>query len=548
MKKMFFALAVVLLAFQVSYGQNYNHVTVIDTNFDNNSLGGWTARSDSSRGLGNKVELDRNIKASGAASMRVFDRTFTWMGAIHKLTDNAVPGDIYSMTAKIYFQGGPATGAFTFSMERAYNNRGNTYDNIQTFQARRGQWTEISAEFAIPTDPSQTGIWIYFELPWKQEGQTNDNDRIDFWLDDVKVIKLDPASRPTAEINIPNLRDSWSRYFDVGAAAGINHIDPNSQYAQLLIKHFSVLVAENEHKWNAIQPQEGQFNWTQADRIIEFAENTGMRVRWHALVWHEQMPDWLFQDRRNASRPAARNLLNDRMKTHIQTVVRRYRNRVDCYDVVNEALADNGGDRNGLRTAAQGSKWYEILGPEYIDNAFRWAREVDPNARLVINDYNLESSAYKRNNMAGLIRGMKERGVPVDAVGLQMHISVSQPPVEEIRQTIELFGSLGVKVIITEMDMSIYGGDREPLKEVTPQILLAQAQRYRDIWAVFVEQAEKGNLGDMVLLWGTTDNMSWKNNFPVRGRTDAPLLFDSRYKAKPAFWALTDPRRVQGLR
>ena len=547
MSKKFFTVSVLLTVCAVLYGQNYNHVTVIDTSFDNNSLGGWAPRTDTGRGLGNKVELDRNIKHAGSASMRVFDRTLTWMGAIHKLTDNAVPGDVYSMSAWIYFQDGPATGAFTFSVERAYSGRGNTYDNVTTFQARRGQWTEVKTEYTIPTDPSQTSVWVYFELPWKQEAQTSANDKIDFWLDDVIIIKLDPASRPMAEQNIPNLRDSLGRHFDIGAAANINHIDPASQFAQLLVKHFSVIVAENEHKWNAVQPEEGKFNWTQTERIIQFAESTGMRIRWHAFVWHEQMPDWVFVD--NRGRPAAKRALDARLKTHIQTVMRRYRGRIDSYDVVNEVLADGGGDRQGLRTAAQGSKWHEIYGgAEFIDNAFRYAKEADPAAQLVINDYNLVSSAAKRQAMFNLVKGMKERGVPVDAIGLQMHIGISSPPVNEIRQTIELFGSLGVKVIVTELDMSIYNSNSEGIKEVTPQILLQQAQRYKEIFAVFKEQSEKGNLGDMVLLWGTTDGMSWKNNFPVRGRPDAPLLFDRNYKAKPAFWAIVDPSRVQGLR
>jgi endo-1,4-beta-xylanase len=381
-------------------------------------------------------------------------------------------------------------------------------------------------------------------MPYKEDNQVQPNDKIDFWLDDIKFIKLDPESRPRAEVNIPNLADVWARYFDIGTAVSRDEVDFSSQTAQLLMKHFTVLVAGNEQKIDTVQPAEGRFDWAPADVIINFGEMTGMRLRWHPLVSHTQNPAWLFQDRANPSRPASRELMNQRLRVYIQTVMRRYRGRIDSYDVVNEVLSD----RSGLRTGAEGSKWHEILGPEYIDNAFRWAREADPNAQLVINDYNLESDPRKRQEMFNLVRGMKQRGVPVDAIGLQMHIDIKNPSVQQIRETIELFASLGVKVIITEMDISIYTSETEARKPVTPAILLEQAQRYKDIFAMLREQAQKGNLADMVVIWGASDNTSWRNDFPVRGRTDAPLLFDGRLQSKPAFWGLVEPGRVPGLR
>jgi endo-1,4-beta-xylanase len=143
---------------------------------------------------------------------------------------------------------------------------------------------------------------------------------------------------------------------------------------------------------------------------------------------------------------------------------------------------------------------------------------------------------------------MKERGVPVDAIGLQMHINVKTPSAAQIRETIEFFAPLKVKVMITEMDVSIYTSDTEAKKPAAQALLLEQAQRYKDIFAVFKEQALKGNLADMVIIWGASDNTSWKNDFPVPGRTDAPLLFDGRLQSKPAFWGLVDPGKVKGLR
>ena len=545
MERKAFCTAVLLIIAAVLYGQSFSHVTVIDSNFENGSLDGWAPRGTPAQGL-EKLEVVKDIKHSGTSSMRVSNRSYTWHGASHKLTDSPVAGDVYSMTAWIYFKDGPNTGAFTLSVERSFkdSSKAHSYQNINSFQAKKGEWTEIKADYTVGADPTQAGIWVYFELPYKQDNRVTANDKIDFWLDDIKFVKLDPASRPTAEINIPNLSDTWKRHFDIGTAVSPDDVDRSSQTAQLLMKHFTVLVAGNEQKPETVQPVEGRFNWGPADTIIEFGEMTGMRLRWHTLVWHSQNPAWLFQDKSNPNRPASKELMNQRLKTHIQTIMRRYQGRIESYDVVNEPISD----RIGLRNGGEGSKWHEILGAEYIDNAFRWAREADPKAQLVINDYNLESNPRKRQEMYNLVKGMKERGVPVDVIGIQMHIDIQNPSVQQIRETIELFASLGVKVMVTELDISIYTSDSEAKKTVTDAMLLGQAQRYKDIFAMLQEQAQKGNLANMVIFWGPSDGTSWKNNFPVHGRTDAPLLFDTRLQAKPAFWSLVDPSKVRGLR
>jgi endo-1,4-beta-xylanase len=534
-----------LASFSGLYGQSFNHVTVIDSTFENGSLDGWTPRSDPASGM-EKLEVVRDIHHSGAASMRVSNRSYTWHGASHKLTDNPVAGDVYSISAWIYFRDGPDIGAFTLSVERSFKDpsQAHAYQNIASFQAKKGEWTEIKAEYTVGSDPAQAGIWVYFELPYKADNMVTANDTIDFWLDDIKLVKLDPASRPTAEINIPSLSAVWKKNFDIGAAVSTDDVERASPAAQLLIKHFSVLAAGNEQKMETVQPVEGGFNWEPADAIIGFGEMNGMRLRWHTLVWHSQNPAWLFRDKADPNRPVSKDALNQRLKTYIQTVMRRYQGRVESYDVVNEALSD----RFGLRNGGEGSKWHEILGAEYIDNAFRWAREADPKAQLVINDYNLESNPRKRQEMYNLVKGMQERGVPIDAIGIQMHIDIRNPSIPQIRETIELFASLGVKVMITELDISMYTGDAEAKKTITEAMLLEQAQRYKDIFAMLREQAQKGNLADMVVIWGLSDAASWKNNFPVHGRTDAPLLFDSRFQSKPAFWGLVDPDKVRGLR
>ena len=185
----------------------------------------------------------------------------------------------------------------------------------------------------------------------------------------------------------------------------------------------------------------------------------------------------------------------------------------------------------------------ENLQPEYIDNAFRWAKEAFPNASLVINDYNLEMIPGKREGLFNLVKGMLERGVPVDTVGLQMHINYENPSIEEIEKTIELYGSLGLNVIVTEMEVSAYLDKDfqkpDPRREYTKEFLDLQAERYYKLFECFKKEAKAGILKDVVL-WGITDRLSWKNNFPCPGRTDSPLLFDNDGKPKPAFDRLTN--------
>jgi endo-1,4-beta-xylanase len=522
------------------FAQNYKHETIIDSTFEDGTLGGWKARGSPERGL-EKLEVVKDIKKNGTASLRISNRNYTWQGPVHLLTENPKAGDIYSMSAWIYYQEGPANAAFVFSVQRDYKNGSEQYQNVTTFQAKKGEWTEIKSEYSVSSDPTQSRIWVYFELPYKEDHLVTVNDKINFWMDDIKFIKLDPASRPKAEQNIPDLYDSWSRYFEIGTAVSTADVDTSTETSKILVKHFGILVGENEQKLDTVQPAEGRFNWEPAEQIIRFAEQTGMSLHWNTLVQHSQNPAWIFLDKSN---PVSKDVLNQRLKTYIQTVVRRYKGRVESYNVVTEALSD----RSGLRSGAEGSKWHQILGNDYIDNAFRWAKEADPSALLVINDVRLESNPAKLTQMVNLVKGMKARGVPVDAVGLQLHIDTKGPSIAQIRNAIEQLAAAGVKVMITGLDISIYSSDSEAKKTPTAAILLEQAQRYKDIFALFREQAEKKNLIGKVIIWGSVDSASWKNNFPVPGRTDAPLLFDGRLQSKPAFWGLVDPKRVQGLR
>jgi len=308
--------------------------------------------------------------------------------------------------------------------------------------------------------------------------------------------------------------------------------------SEILAKHFNIVVAENDTKMCNVYPRPNEYDFSSADKFVEMAKKNGQDIRWHTLVWHNQSPEWIFTDENGDK--VSKEILEQRLKDYIFTVGKRYGKDVCSVDVVNECISDK---NFCLRDGADRSKWFDILGPEYVDKAFFWAKEAFPNASLVINDYNLEMIPGKREGMYNLVKGMLERGVPVDTVGLQMHINIEYPPVEQIEETIERFGSLGLKVIVTEMEVSVYQDfkdgkeEHEARKEYTPELMEKQAQRYAEIFECFKKEAKAGILKDVVL-WGITDRFTWKNDFPVFGRTDAPLLFDINGKPKPAFETL----------
>lgn len=350
--------------------------------------------------------------------------------------------------------------------------------------------------------------------------------------------------------NIPTLRNTFSDYFEVGVGLSEGFIESSDIHHDFLKYQYNAAVAGNFMKPDALQPVEGTFNFTNADKFLKYCEENNMKMRGHTLLWHSQIPQWFFEDPTDPSKPASRELLLSRLKTHIQTVVGRYKGKVDSWDVVNEVLSDS----NGLRGDSEGSKWKSIIGDvdgdgydsDYIEYAFRYAYEADPDTKLIINDYGIEGSNRKRDEMYSLVKRLLEKGVPIDGIGLQMHISMYSPSAQQIKECIENLSQLKTinpdfKIQVTELDMSIYNNSSETTKEVTQNILLQQASQYKKIFDVFKEEAKKDNL-DLVVFWGGADDDTWLDNFPVKDRMDAPLLFDRNLQAKPAFWSIVNPK------
>ena len=342
--------------------------------------------------------------------------------------------------------------------------------------------------------------------------------------------QLQSASSNRAEAQVPALKDVYKDYFPIGVAVSPRAL--RTDEARLILQHFNSVTAENAMKMGPIHPKEHEYNWAGADSIIAFAQQNGLKVRGHTLVWHNQTPSWLFVD--NTGNTVSKETLLQRMKDHITAVVSRYKGKIYAWDVVNEAISDKRDEY--LRP----SKFLEIVGEEYIAKAFQWAHEADPDAQLFYNDYN-EIDPVKREKMHRLVKSLKDAGVPIHGVGLQAHWAVNEPSREQLDATLKRFADLGLKLQITEMDISVYSKEHDARerssKDADTAFTAEKEQQQEAVYKMSFELFRKyKNAISGVTFWNISDRYSWLDNFPVRDRKDYPLLFDKDLKPKKAFW------------
>ncbi|MDR0824179.1 MAG: endo-1,4-beta-xylanase [Prevotella sp.] len=345
-------------------------------------------------------------------------------------------------------------------------------------------------------------------------------------------------TKKEVEVKEPSLKEALKDKFLIGTALNLNQIWGKDTLAVNIVKRqFSAIVAENCMKSMYLQPKEGEFYFNDADRFVDFGEQNGLFITGHTLIWHSQAPGWFFTD--DKGKDVSKKVLIERIKNHITTVISRYKGRIKGWDVVNEAILDDGSWRD--------SKFYQIIGEDFIPLAFRFAHEADPDAELYYNDYN-EWHAGKRDAIVKLIKSLKDSGLRIDAVGMQGHIGMDYPNLEEYKAAIDAYVSAGVKVMITELDLSALPSPRQKniganvsdtaayRQEMNPytgglpdSVATAWTQRMGDFFNLFIANSEHIK---RVTLWGVMDADSWKNDYPMPGRTDYALLFDREYKAK----------------
>lgn len=350
------------------------------------------------------------------------------------------------------------------------------------------------------------------------------------------------SSQPKTKITVhidskQTLKEAFADRFYIGAALSATQLlGADGEALEVVKKQFSAIVAENCMKSECLQPKEGVFDFSMADKLVEFGEANNLFITGHTLIWHSQAPQWFFTD--EDANDVSREVMIERMKKHIYTVVGRYKGRVKGWDVVNEAIEANGSYRQ--------SKFYKIIGEDFIKLAFQFAHEADPDAELYYNDYSMHSEE-KRNGVVAMAKKLQKDGLRIDGIGMQTHVGLDYPKISDFEESIKAFTALGLNVMVTELDVSVlpmpdmnvgaevsanfkYKKELNPYTNGVPDSINVQFEnRYLDFFKLFLKYEKHMS---RVTLWGVHDGQSWKNNWPVAGRTDYPLLFDRKYQPK----------------
>jgi len=339
------------------------------------------------------------------------------------------------------------------------------------------------------------------------------------------------------------LKDAYKSAFVVGAAINASHFTGRNVQGDAIIEsQFSTISPDNDLKWERIHPAPAGYNFERADQYVAFGEAHHLYTVGHVLLWHAQTPRWVFEDK--DGKPATKDELFERLRSHIFTIVGRYKGKIKCWDVLNEVVGDDGKMRL--------SPWYRIGGEEIYVKAFQWAHQADPKAELTYNDYNIENPG-KRDEAIALVKRLKAAGAPITTVGIQAHYMIAEPDLKLLDETISEFAKLGVKVALTELDVDVLP---RPGAGVTADVSLRLAadpkfnpyvdglpddvqqkltERYAEIFRIALKHKD---VIDRVTLWGVTDADSWHNGWPIPGRTAYSLLFDRAGFPKPAVAAI----------
>jgi endo-1,4-beta-xylanase len=343
-----------------------------------------------------------------------------------------------------------------------------------------------------------------------------------------------------------SLSDAYKNNFFIGAAISEDQIlEKDNRSLSIVRNQYNTITPENAMKWMFLQPSPNKFEFELADKYVEFGLNNKMHIVGHTLVWHSQLADFM-------NEVTDKTIMSNYVNNHINTIVKRYEGKIDTWDVVNEALNEDGTLRESI--------FLKTLGENYIIDAFKLAEKVDPDAELAYNDYNL-CSPKKREGAIRLIKNLQRENAKINAVGIQAHWQLNTPSIDEIEKSIIAFEDLGVKVMFTELDISVlpnpwevvgagveqnfdqFIGDPKmnPYPEILPDYMLQkQAKRYEDIFKLFLKHEDKIS---RVTFWGVTDKTSWLNDWPIKGRTNYPLLFDRSYQSKEAYQSILDLKK-----
>ncbi|MGW5162789.1 endo-1,4-beta-xylanase [Nonomuraea wenchangensis] len=474
----------------------------IAADFEDGTTQDWSPRASAT------LAATTEAAHGGARGLAVTGRSASWDGPALNVLGRLGKGDKYQLSVWVRLGAGAGSGRLGLSIERRTAGTA-SYERIAPpTDVPAGEWVRLAGTYTLSRDVDFLSVYV------ESEAGT-----FPFHLDDFALTYVAPKPIQT---DIPALKDRVP--FTLGSA--LTRPDAFGVHGELLARHFSGITPGNELKWDATEPREGEYAFADADDLVAFGERHGMTIRGHTLAWHSQTPAWVFEG-------ADKQTLLNRLESHVRTLVTRYKGRIAAWDVVNEVVDENQPD--GLRR----SPWYEIAGLDFIRTAFRVAHEVDPAAKLFINDYNTEFPR-KREALYALVKRLKAEGVPIHGVGHQLHLNIEQPPASSVEDTIERFATLGVEQQVTELDVSVYTDFVSSYDTIPDELIAEQGHRYKELFDVFRRQAAHLT---SVTVWGESDDVSWLNTWPIT-RLDAPLLFDRDLQAKPAYWGVADPSKL----
>ncbi len=496
----------------------------IEHGFEDGTTQGWAARGSEI------VENSTDMAHGGTHSLKTSGRTFTWNGPALDIRNVVTVGVQYDVAVWARLAATETTTSLRVSVE--FKPAGITTSTYQTVIANTpvspDSWTLFEGKYTLAQPVDFLEIYV--------ESATSPT--VTFYIDDFSFSNV---VLPPIQTDIASVYETYADDFLVGAALEPTQL-ASPRHVELFLKHFNSLTAENVMKPGPIQPTEGTFNWTGADTLADFAWTNNVAVHGHTLVWHSQAAEWMFEDANGdplEATPENKELVLERLETHIISVTNRYKDVVNVWDVVNEVIDASQPD------CLRRSEWYRLTGSDYISTAFTIAHREAPTATLILNDYG-ETDPAKRQCMYNLVKDLQDDGVPVHGIGMQMHINILNPSVAAIEETIEMFGELG-EVHITELDMSIYANDTDSYTTVPPEVLIKQGYRYKEIFEALRRQGQAGT-GNLhsVTFWGLADDHTWLSTFPTT-RINLPLLFDEELQAKWAYWGIIDPSQLPPL-
>ncbi len=508
--------------------------TGITTTFADGGHDGWSSRSGSSTLTNTAPPVpDPN---GDALSLLTTGRTANWDGPVISVNNKMYPGSVYNASVWVMLQ--PTDGSsHIINMSLQTTLSGNTsYPSMTSYPGvtvpADGAWHQISVTgYNMANSYDQGAAFLYL-----QTVPALGNDLVSFYIDGFQLAYVAP---PTIQTDIPSIYKTLADFFPVGAAVDLT--DLSGPHAQLLTMHFDSLTPGNDMKWSSVEPSLGTYNFGNADSLVGLAVCNNMKIRGHNLVWSSgaQTPSYAFGDGTNSA--ANQALVTSNIQEHIKTELQHFGSVAYAWDVVNEPLDPNQPD------CLQHGPFYQVLGKSYIDIAFQAAKQYAPaGTKLFLNDY----STADPNRLACLVqvvRDLRSRGIPIDAIGHEMHSAINYPSVEAVVHAIdtvhENFPHIDQQ--ITEMDISVYNaGDNTSNygNSIPASVLAEEGWLYKQYFKAFKHL--KGKISG-VTIWGMADDDTWLDSFPV-ARTDYPLPFNMGLQAKPAYWGIVDPTQLPG--